>query len=84
MDKQEIELTQSILGLAEAIQHDRLVERETERSKFKWLCITLGIITSVFIIAMSFMWIVEIKESYNYDSFTITNESSSKIESKTN
>lgn len=83
MEKQELELAQSILKLAETIQHDRLAERETEKRKFKWLCITLGIVTSVFIISMSYMWIIEIKESYNYDSFEITNEASAKIESTT-
>lgn len=84
MEKEEIELTRSVIKLAEEMHQDRISERVASIRKYNMLCFICCIVTSVFILSMCLMWIFEIRCSYDYSDFTIENKASATITSEVN
>jgi hypothetical protein len=78
MEKQELELIQSMVKLTHQMQTDRMEERKLSDNKNK----RQMIISIVLIVAFTLMWSYEIHESYDCSEFEIRNEASATIENK--
>ena len=76
MEKQEIELTQSIVKLAQEMQHDRVEERILSDKKNQ----RQTIVSIVMLIVLAVILMYDIHESYS--DVTIENSSSAKIEER--